>query len=739
MAQPGEHEFDRDVPAVLRLPEADVPVVDALLDGVVVADVSGTIVYANHAVESLLGWPPEVLRGQPVTVVIPPRLRPAHLAAFGAFAAGGRPRLIGHALRVHALRADGTEAPIELLLSALPLRSGERLAVATLRNAAERVDLERHGQVVDRILELLAQGPVELGPRLVAVLTEALDWDVGVLWTLEQDGSMLRAREFWHRPGVDADKFREATVSSPLSTSAGLPGRVYQRRAPAWILDLDLDDDFPRADAARASGLRSGFAFPVLDGSAVVAVIELFSASRREPDDGLLAAMGVIGERLGQLQAHAEAERERERLLEELRSAHEAERSLLRAQDFLLRAARALAHAEDYTEALDRLAAVAVPLLGDLCLIDVLADDGTLIRMAARHADPAKQRVVDELRTEFPPDPHGSHPSVEVIRTGQSRWAADMPEDFLRATTRDQRHLELVRQLAFTSYMSVPLTAEGRVLGALTLVSAGSGRRFGEADLALAEELAGHAAAVIDRARRYDREREAAHALQRSLLPEVLPTVAGVTAAARYLPGTEGAEVGGDWYDLVPLGEAMVGLAIGDVAGHDIGAAAEMGQLRNVLRAYALRDDAPASVLDELRRFCRITGVERMATVAYASLSTATGELRVATAGHLPPLIRRGSGAVEVVAVSPAPPLGLAGDAPVEASVHTEPGDVVVLFTDGLVERPGAHLDEGIGRLAAALGSVDGDPETLCDLVLERVIAPGQRSDDVALLAVARQ
>jgi serine phosphatase RsbU (regulator of sigma subunit) len=120
-------------------------------------------------------------------------------------------------------------------------------------------------------------------------------------------------------------------------------------------------------------------------------------------------------------------------------------------------------------------------------------------------------------------------------------------------------------------------------------------------------------------------------------------------------------------------------------------------------------------------------------------LSTATGELRVATAGHLPPLIRRGSGAVEVVAVSPAPPLGLAGDAPVEASVHTEPGDVVVLFTDGLVERPGVHLDEGIGRLAAALRSVDGDPETLCDLVLERVIAPGQRSDDVALLAVARQ
>jgi serine/threonine-protein kinase RsbW len=274
----------------------------------------------------------------------------------------------------------------------------------------------------------------------------------------------------------------------------------------------------------------------------------------------------------------------------------------------------------------------------------------------------------------------------------------------------------------------------------LTLVSAGSGRRFGESDLALAEELAGHAAAVIDRARRHDREREAAHTLQRSLLPDELPLVAGVASAARYLPGTEGAEVGGDWYDVIPLAHGAVGVAIGDVAGHDMGAAAEMGQLRNVLRGYAVRDDSPATVLHDLRRFCEVVGIERIATVAYLWLSPATGRVRVASAGHFPAVVRRRTGAVELLGVSPAPPLGLESPPPPETEAQLERGDAVVLFTDGLVERRGAHPDDGLERLTSTIASApDGEPEALCDLIIARVVEPGARDDDVALLVLARQ
>lgn len=725
---------------VLRLPGTDVPLVEALLDGVVVADTAGAIIYANRTVEAMLGWPPSVLQGQPVTVLIPPRLRGAHQSAFAAFAAGGPPRLVGRPLRLPALTVHGAEVPIELLLSTLPLRSGGRLVVATLRNAAERVDLERHSQVAEGLLALLATGPDGLGPRLVEVVAESLDWDAGALWTIDPDGVALRSREFWHRPAVDVAAFASATAMSTFTIGVGLPGRVLADREPTWIADLELDPNFPRAAAAEAAGLRSGFAFPVLAGSRVIGVLELFARQRREPDDALLASMGVLGQRLGEILAHAEAERERERRLDELRSAQAAQHDLLRTQHFLLGAARVLAEAADYTEALDRLAAVAVPLLGDLCLIDVLADDGNLIRMVARHADPAKQPIVEELRERYTPDPNGAHPSVDVIRTGRSRWSSEMSDDFLRATTRDDHHFALVRELEFTSYVSVPLIAGERALGSLTLVSAGSGRRFGESDLALAEELAGNAAAVIDRARRHDRQREAAHTLQRSFLPDELPLLAGAAAAARYLPGTEGEEVGGDWYDVIPLAHGAVGLAIGDVAGHDMGAAAEMGQLRNVLRGYAVRDDSPATVLHELRRFCEVVGIERIATVTYVWLSPGTGRLRMASAGHFPALIRRVTGAVEMMELSPAPPLGLESSPSRETEAHLERGDAVVLFTDGLVERRGAHPDDGLNMLTDTVASAPaGEPEALCDLIIERVVEPGARDDDVALLVVVRR
>jgi serine/threonine-protein kinase RsbW len=325
------------------------------------------------------------------------------------------------------------------------------------------------------------------------------------------------------------------------------------------------------------------------------------------------------------------------------------------------------------------------------------------------------------------------------MRTGQSVWSAEMPEDFLRATTRDEHHFDLVSKLGFTSFMSVPLAAGDRVLGSLTLVSAGSGRRFQESDLDLVEELAGHAAAVIDRARRHDREREAAHALQRTLLPDQLASVAGVATAAGYLAGTEGAEVGGDWYDAIPLPSGAVGLVIGDVAGHDIGAAGVMGQLRNALRAYAVREESPAAVLDQLREFAEVLDIDRIATVAYLWLSPLTGELRVASAGHLPPLLRRRSGEVELIEITPAPPLGVPSAAPAEARFALDVDDTVILLTDGLIETRGEDFDQGVDNLRALIeGLGDVSPLDLCDQILAWRLGTARREDDMCLLAARR-
>ncbi len=382
------------------------------------------------------------------------------------------------------------------------------------------------------------------------------------------------------------------------------------------------------------------------------------------------------------------------------------------------------------------MADIALPTLGDLCLIDIVVADGRLERVVARHASPELQVVVDELQERFAPDPDGEHPSVLVMRAGKSMWSADMPEDFLRRTTRDEEHLALVTRLKFASYMSVPLMASGRALGSVTLVSAGSGRHFGESDLALAEELAEHVAAVLDRARVYDLEHEVARTLQGSLLPDRLPDLPGITVAARYLPSTAGAKVGGDWYDVIPISPGWVGLAVGDVVGHDLTAVTVMGQLRNALRAYALCDPDPATVLRQLGEFTEKLGLERMATVLYCVLELATGVLNIASAGHPPPVLIPSTTGPWFVDLDPGPMLGSATlSHPVRPVVLAE-GDLVVLYTDGLVEEGANGIGAGMDRLLAVASHVTHDPELACQALMGPHVAEAPRRDDVAVLVV---
>jgi serine phosphatase RsbU (regulator of sigma subunit) len=409
-----------------------------------------------------------------------------------------------------------------------------------------------------------------------------------------------------------------------------------------------------------------------------------------------------------------------------------------RSREFLLRASRVLAEARNLQETLERLATMAVPILGDLCLIDMLVEGGSLKRVVARHASPEWQPLADQLRDHFPPDPQGGHPSVQVIRTGTSMWSSDMSTDFLRRTTRDEDHLALVSELAFTSYMSVPLIASGRVLGSVTLVAAGSGRHFGESDLALAEELAQQVAAVIDRARVYDREHEVARTLQGSLLPDRLPEVPGITVAARYLPSSEGAQVGGDWYDVIPVAPGCVGLVVGDVVGHDLTAVTVMGQLRNALRAYALLDPDPALLLRQMGGFTERLGLERTATVLFGLLELPAGTLTLASAGHPPPLVIPATAAPWFVDLDPGPLLGLAPLNYPLRQVVLGPGDVVVFYTDGLVEDRETGVGPGMDWLLGTAAGAPRSAELVCEALMQTRLAGAPRCDDVAILAVQR-
>lgn len=407
-----------------------------------------------------------------------------------------------------------------------------------------------------------------------------------------------------------------------------------------------------------------------------------------------------------------------------------------RAQQFLLRASDALARAAGVADTLQALAEVAVPTLGDLCLIDVADEGGGLKRMAAVHADPARSSLAAELRN-YPPNPAGDHPSVQVMRDGRSRWAPAMPEEFLQATTRDERHLQLLHELRFSSYMVVPLLADDQVLGSITLVASGSGRVLGPDDLALAEDLAARVALVVAKERRYDRERTTSHLLQAGLLPSQPPSPDGVEVAVRYLPGTRDAEVGGDFWDLATMPSGEVAVAVGDVAGHDIRAAATMAQLRSACRALRAQTSSPAELISLLQRTWDQLDLDRIATAVFARLHPGTGRLTVASAGHPPPVVVEGSTA-SLADLRPAPPLGAPPADPVTWTATLSPGDAVVLYTDGLVEDRQRPIADGLQLLVeAAAAAPSTHAEALADHVLA-ALSGEDRGDDVALMVLRR-
>jgi serine phosphatase RsbU (regulator of sigma subunit)/anti-sigma regulatory factor (Ser/Thr protein kinase) len=259
---------------------------------------------------------------------------------------------------------------------------------------------------------------------------------------------------------------------------------------------------------------------------------------------------------------------------------------------------------------------------------------------------------------------------------------------------------------------------------------------FTEDDESILEQLAHMASVAIENARLYQHERGIALELQSNLLPDVLPEIPGVVAGVRYDAGGAG-EVGGDWFEVIPLSGGRVGMAIGDVVGRGLPAAKMMAHLRPALRAYALEGEPPAVVAQHMAHFVRTLDRDQMSTCVYAVLDPATGELRCANAGHPPPLVLTGEGRADFIAGKPGLPLGVTTDYDYpEVRTTLAPGSTLLLYTDGLVEKRGEPLDAGLERLREVVASEPVDSlEDLCDRVRNALVREAPR-DDVALLAV---
>ncbi|MFP5325951.1 MAG: PP2C family protein-serine/threonine phosphatase, partial [Acidimicrobiia bacterium] len=288
------------------------------------------------------------------------------------------------------------------------------------------------------------------------------------------------------------------------------------------------------------------------------------------------------------------------------------------------------------------------------------------------------------------------------------------------------------------SYLAVPVVSRsGEVLGGLFFGHAEIGT-FDERAERVAVGIAGHASAAIDAARMFELEHRLALNFQRTLLLGDTLKVPGVRLAQHYVPASEFAEVGGDWHDAIMLPDGTLALTIGYVVGHDLRAAVTMGRLRNAIQLYSLDGHSPVETLALAERYLQRAAVDDLATVLHARYDPATHELRAVRAGHPPPLVLRSDGSVEYVsggAVDGAM-LGAGVSERREFSVSLEPGALVVFFTDGLVERRGESLEEGMARLAESVrGAAAASGAAFCDVVVKEMLE-GDAHDDIAILAV---
>ncbi|MGW2030718.1 SpoIIE family protein phosphatase [Streptomyces argyrophylli] len=419
--------------------------------------------------------------------------------------------------------------------------------------------------------------------------------------------------------------------------------------------------------------------------------------------------------------------------------ADSAARSLRAAQDEAFRQqtgvvqviSAALAHARSVQDVIDVLKDThGIRHLGAASLVMGLVEAGR-IRLVAEGPAGASVPGTRITRIDEP------YPMSEVVRTLSPRFI-ESPEEFAGGYPILWPHLTGLR---ITSAAYLPLIAQARPIGAMGLLY-DDRRGFSAEERAVLVALGSSIAQSLMRAMLYEQDKDLAQGLQQAMLPRTIPSVPGADVAVRYRSAALGRDIGGDWYDLIPLPGGRVGAVIGDVQGHDTHAAAVMGQLRIVLRAYAAEGHPPATVMARASVFLHELDTDRFATCLYAEADLSTGVVQVVRAGHIDPLVRHDDGSCARVGVEGGLPLGLSAEFgrleyPV-ATLELDPGHTLLLCTDGLVEQPGADLDDGMRGLVALVCDGPREVRDLADRLIQLAEERGG-DDDVALLLLHRR
>jgi PAS domain-containing protein len=390
----------------------------------------------------------------------------------------------------------------------------------------------------------------------------------------------------------------------------------------------------------------------------------------------------------------------------------------------LMHLATSLTEAVGVQDVVNQTADQLLPALGAQGMVLMTAEDGRLKLLGSRGYS-------DELMERFDNLPLSQDiPGAHVLTTGEPGFYANFGD--LKRTYPTVVHEDRMAAWAF-----LPLIASGHPIGSL-LVAYDRPHTFPPSERAVLTSLAGLVGQALDRARLYDTKHNLAHRLQSALLPHSLPDIPGLRVSARYHPAARGLGVGGDFYDLIHLDRHTAGAAIGDVQGHNIDAAALMGQVRTAVHAHATVGASPDHVLNGTNRLLTDLDPGLFSSCLYTHLDLGRRRACLASAGHPPPLLRHPDGRTELLRVPPGLLLGITPDARYPAlECDLPPGCVLVLYTDGLIEAPGVDLDDAIAALAGLVEPADaGDLDAMADTLVRHAPTPG---DDIALLLISPQ
>lgn len=673
-------------------------ILDKSHSAVVSLDQDGVVTYWNPNAEQVFGITSEQACGQAVAdLIIPERYRAAHSAGIRRFLDEGVGPILDRRVRLEAMRADGSEFPIELTITAVKDGWGWSFTAFILDVSSRQEGERERERLVDELRRAL-HGSERRFDAIVGSLSDAVTIrspdheliyanraalahlgfeSVDELRTTGPDAIMAAHRVF-------DDQGRELAMDNVPSVRI-LRGETMEPE-PLVIRDVDRETGAERWSCLKAA--------PIID------------------ENGNVEATIMVTE---DVTAQKRAEQ------------HAA---------FLARANEVLSSSLDYEQTLRNVAELAVPQIADWCAVDLMDEDGDRQPVAVAHIDPARLALAEQLRRYEPSRLDPERGLGLVFRTGEPVLYPEVTDEMLMQGAVDERHLELLRAVGMRSALIVPMRLGNRTLGAMTLVSAESGRVLDTSYVDLASQVAARAAVAIENSRLYSERTRIARTLARSLVPEDLDQVPGYELASAYLPASEGSEVSGDFYDAWQVEDAWF-VTIGDVTGKGVEAAALTGFVRHTMRAVSEFLSSPAEVLGRLD--AALKKQRSLSPCTALCLRLEPDRTLLAVGGH--PLPLHVTKAEVRTLGEYGPLLGAIADASWQDTAVTLDADATVLiYTDGVTDAVGSGGERwGLERLRQTLAGCFGIPAAA---VVQKIVAAlgefqvGPHADDAAMLAL---